>query len=330
MPIAVTGVIAMDHLITLPGRFTERPATDGRPHLGSLTFLAERVESRRGGTAANTAYGLGRLGQDPVLVGVAGSDFTDYQLWLKQHGVDTDSVRVVPGESTARQVHATDIDGRSISTFRPGAARHARPRSLRSVAERTGGIGLVMIAPDDPPTMLRYAQECRSLGLPFAVRPARPELSVLGRAEAKSLVSGARCLFTSGGHESTLLTETTGWTARQLLGRVGVWVTALGPAGVVVERSGHRPTLVPATEPVTVVDRAGAGDALRAGFLAGLARGTPPERAAQLGCALASFAVEWRGPQQYPMDVRVLLNRVRAAYGHTAAASIRRLLTYAN
>ncbi|MEV0119365.1 PfkB family carbohydrate kinase [Streptomyces sp. NPDC050844] len=327
MPIAVTGVIAMDHLITFPGRFPVRPVT-GRPHIASLTFLAERVETRRGGTAANIAYGLGRLGQDPVLVGVAGSDFADYQVWLKQHGVDTDSVRVVPGEPTARQVCTTDIDGHRISTFRPGATRTARARPLRSVVERTGGIDLVMIAPGDAPaTMLRHVEECRALGLPFAVHVAR-QISGMSRKDAKSAVSGARCLFTGEG-ESELLREATGWTAAQLLDRVGAWVTALGPAGVRIERAGHRPSLVPAIGSVTVADPAGAGDALRAGLLAGVARGIPLERAAQLGCILASFALESPGSQEYPMDVRVLLNRARGAYGHTAAAAIRRLLTYA-
>ncbi|TGB10189.1 PfkB family carbohydrate kinase [Streptomyces sp. MZ04] len=326
MPIAVTGVIAMDHLITFPGRFPARPVT-GRPHLATLTFLAERLETRRGGGAANIAYGLGRLGHDPVLVGVAGSDFADYQVWLKQHGVDTDSVRVVPGEPTARQVCTTDIDGHRVSTFRPGATRSARARPLRTVLERTGGIDLVMIAPGDPAVMLRHTKECRALGLPFAVHIAR-QISGMSRTGVKSLVSGARCLFT-GETESELLRDATGWTAGQLLDRVGAWVTALGPAGVRIERAGRRPSPVPAIGSVTVTDPAGAGDALRAGLLAGLVRGTPLERAAQLGCALASFALESPGAQEYPMNVRVLLNRVRGAYGHTAAASVRRLLTYA-
>ena len=326
MPIAVTGVIAMDHLITFPGRFSEGPARHG-PHIAALTFLAERLETRRGGGAANIAYGLGGLGRDPVLVGTVGPDFADYQVWLKQHGVDTDSVRVVPDEPTARRVCATDIDGERVSTFHPGALRASRTLSLRSVMERTGRLDLVVIAPGDPVATRRHTEECRVLGLPFAVHPSR-EAAGADRAHAKYAVSGASCLFTDE-YESALLKESTGWTTPQVLARVGTWVTTLGPRGVRVERAGREPSLVPAVGPdsVTVADPSGAGDALRAGFLSGAVRGAPAVRSAQLGCVLASFALETHGTQEYPMDVRALLNRVRGAYGHAAAAAIHRLLT---
>ncbi|GAA3105869.1 carbohydrate kinase family protein [Streptomyces rectiviolaceus] len=327
MPIAVTGVIAMDHLMTFPGRFPERSAAD-RPHVASLAFLAERLAIRRGGAAANVAFGLGRLGLDPVLVGAVGSDFADYQVWLKQHGVDTESVLVVPGEHTARHVCTTDLEGQRVSTFLPGAMGASATLSLRSVARRTGGLGLVVVEPGDPAAMLRHTEECRAMGLPFVAHPSWRIGGRAGRADLKSLVHGASCLITDEG-ESERLRESTGWSGPRVLDRVGVWVTTLGAAGARIERAGQEPSRVPAPGSVTVAEPSGAGDAFRAGFLAGAAQGAPLERAAQLGCALASFALETPGTQGYAMDVRRLLNRVRETYGHTAAAAIRRLLTYA-
>ncbi|MFE6161407.1 carbohydrate kinase family protein [Streptomyces sp. NPDC056486] len=329
MPIAVTGVIAMDHLMTFPGRFPERSAGD-RLHVASLAFLAEGLEIRRGGGGANIAFGLGRLGLDPVLIGAVGSDFADYQVWLKQHGVDTESVLVVPGEHTARHVCTTDVEGERVSTFRPGAMGAAATPSLpslRSVAERTGGLGLVVVAPGDPAAMLRHTEECRALGLPFVAHPSW-QIGGMDRADLKYLVSGTSCLLTNE-DESARLMESTGLSRPQILDRVGAWVTTLGAAGVRIERGGHEPSLVPAIGSVTVAEPSGAGDAFRAGFLAGAAQGAPPERAAQLGCVLASFALETTGTQEYALDVRRLLNRVREAYGHTAAAAVRRLVTYA-
>ncbi|WP_329812686.1 PfkB family carbohydrate kinase, partial [Streptomyces sp. GSL17-113] len=85
--------MATDHLMTFPGRFSDQLLPDSL-HTVSLSFLVEELEIRRGGVAANIAFGLGGLGLTPVLVGAAGSDWTDYQLWLKEHGVDTDSVHV--------------------------------------------------------------------------------------------------------------------------------------------------------------------------------------------------------------------------------------------
>ncbi|WP_371526494.1 PfkB family carbohydrate kinase [Streptomyces sp. NBC_01283] len=324
--IAVSGVIAMDHLMTFPGRFPERPAAD-RPHVASLAFLAERLGIRRGGAAANIAFGLGRLGLDPVLVGAVGSDFADYQVWLKQHGVDTESVLVVPGEHTARHVCTTDTEGERFSTFRPGAMGASSALSLRSVAGRTGGLGLVVVAPGDPAAMLRHTEECRALGLPFVAHPSW-QIGGMGRADLKYLISGASCVVTDEG-DAARLREATGWSGPRILERVGAWVTTLGAAGVRIERAGHTPSLVPGIGSVAVAEPSGAGDALRAGLIAGVAQGAPIERAAQLGCVLASFALEATGAQEYAMDVRRLLNRAREAYGHTTAAAIRRLLTYA-
>ncbi|MEV6753106.1 PfkB family carbohydrate kinase [Streptomyces sp. NPDC051214] len=335
MPIAVTGVIAMDHLMTFPGCFPEGPGSrkfrekpgSRRPHVASLAFLAERLQIRRGGAAADVAFGLGILGLDPVLVGAVGPDFADYQVWLKQHGVDTESVLVVPGEHTARYVCATDAEGERISTFRPGAMRDSATVSLCRVAERTGGIGLVVVEPGDPAAMLRHTAECRAMGLPFVAHPAW-QISGMGRTELKYCVSGASCLVTDEG-EAARLRERTGWSGPHILERVGAWVTTLGAAGVRIERAGREPSLVSGIGSVTVAEPSGAGAALRAGLVAGAVQGAPVERAAQLGCALASFALEASGTQEYALDVRRLLNRVREAYGQTAAAAIRGLLTYA-
>jgi len=91
--IAVTGSIATDHLLIFPGRFKEQLLTEQLDRV-SLSFLADRLDVRRGGVAANIALGLGRFGLRPVLVGAAGVDFAEYDAWLKEHGVDTSSVRV--------------------------------------------------------------------------------------------------------------------------------------------------------------------------------------------------------------------------------------------
>ena len=61
MRIVVTGSIATDHLMTFPGRFAEQLLPDQLHHV-SLSFLVDELDVRRGGVAANIAYGLGRLG----------------------------------------------------------------------------------------------------------------------------------------------------------------------------------------------------------------------------------------------------------------------------
>ena len=93
MRIAVTGSIATDHLMTLPGRFADQLVAD-QLHTVSLSFLVDNLDVRRGGVGANIAFGMGQLGTNPILVGAAGSDFDEYRAWLDRHGVDTGSVRI--------------------------------------------------------------------------------------------------------------------------------------------------------------------------------------------------------------------------------------------
>lgn len=58
MRIAVTGSIATDHLMVFPGRFTDQLIAEQLDKV-SLSFLADSLEIRRGGVAANIAVGLG-------------------------------------------------------------------------------------------------------------------------------------------------------------------------------------------------------------------------------------------------------------------------------
>jgi adenosine kinase len=55
--IAVTGSVATDRLMSSPGSFTDQLLADRLDRV-SLSFLADRLETRRGGVAANISFGL--------------------------------------------------------------------------------------------------------------------------------------------------------------------------------------------------------------------------------------------------------------------------------
>ncbi|MFD6169475.1 carbohydrate kinase family protein [Streptomyces coeruleorubidus] len=319
MRIAVTGSIATDHLMSFPGSFTDQLLADRLDRV-SLSFLADRLEIRRGGVAANISFGLGLLGMRPVLVGAVGGDFEPYRIWLKQHGVDTDSVLVSAEQHTARFVCTTDRMQNQIATFYAGAMAEARRIDLRTVVERVGRLGLVMVSPDDPAAMLRHTRACRSLGIPFASDPSQ-QLARLSRNDVLELIDGARWLFTNE-YEAALLQDRTGLTASEILRRVGCWVTTHGAAGVRIRREGRQALAVPAVEVAGVVDPTGVGDAFRAGFLAGAAWGVPEKCAAQLGCVLAATVLDYVGTQEYRLYRDALLARLRSTYGVGCAAHL--------
>ena len=123
--------------------------------------------------AANIALRHGNLGQRPILVGAVGEDFADYRSWLERHGVDCHSVHVSESKHTARFVCTTDEDMAQIATFYAGAMSEARAIELGPIAERVGGLDLVLVGANDPEAMLRHTRECRTRGIPFAADPSQ-------------------------------------------------------------------------------------------------------------------------------------------------------------
>ena len=319
----MTGSIATDHLMHFPGRFADQLLPD-QLHRISLSFLVDELVIRRGGVAANISYGLGQLGLRPALVGAVGGDFADYRSWLERNGVDTGSVHVSEIAHTARFVCTTDDDLCQLASFYPGAMSEAREIELGPVADRLGGLDLVVVSPNDPAGMRRHTQECRDRGVPFLADPSQ-QLSGMDGELIKFLVDGAAYLVVND-YEKGLIEHKTGWTDSEVLARVGARVTTHGADGVLIESAAEPPVKVAAVPTTEVADPTGVGDAFRAGLIAGLAWSLPLERSAQLGCVLATSALETVGTQEYRVRPGDVSTRLEAVYGPVAAAELSPLL----
>ena len=305
--------------MTFPGRFVEHFIADKMDRV-SLSFLVDRLEIRRGGVAANISFGLGVLGLRPLLVGAVGPDFGPYRDWLSEHGVDCGEVRESTRQHTARFVCTTDLDGNQIASFYPGAMSEDAEIELAPLATRVGGLDLVLIGASDPDAMLSHTRECAALGMPFAADPSQ-QLPRLDGPQVRALVDGAAYLFCNE-YEEALIERKSGWGSADVLARVEVRITTLGPAGARVERSGEPPIVVGPVPEQRKADPTGTGDAFRAGFLAAIGWGLSLERAAQLGNLLAVTVLEADGPQEYELKPALVAERLAGAYGQEAAAEI--------
>lgn len=319
MRIAVTGSIATDHLMTFPGRFADQLVAE-QLHTVSLSFLVDNLDVRRGGVGANICFGMGQLGTGPILVGAAGSDFDEYRAWLDRHGVDTGSVRISEVLHTARFVCTTDSDHNQIGSFYTGAMSEARQIELKKVADRVGGLDLVLIGADDPEAMLRHTEECKTRAIPFAADFSQ-QIARMSGDDIRTLLDGATYLF-SNEYEKGLIESKTGWTEGEILNKVGHRVTTLGSRGVRIEGVGLDPIEVGCAEEEAKVDPTGVGDAFRAGFLSGLSWGVSLERAAQVGCMLATLVIETLGTQEYTLRRAHFMDRFTKAYGHEAGTEV--------
>jgi adenosine kinase len=315
----IAGSIATDHLMTFPGKFADSLVVEQLDKL-SVSFLVDDLEIRRGGVAPNMCFGLGRLGLRPVLVGAAGEDFADYRSWLERHGVDCEHVRISETKHTARFVCTTDETMAQFASFYPGAMAEARLIELAPIVAAVGEPDFVLIGADDPDGMLRHTDECRQRGYRFIADPSQ-QLAFGSGELIRQLIDGATFLF-SNEYESHMIEQKTGWSAQEILDRVGTQVTTLGADGVRITRQGEEPIVLPAAKNVTAVEPTGVGDAFRAGFLAALAWQLPLERAAQVGCVLAAYVVETVGTQEYSFTGAEFLARLEESYGPAAAADV--------
>jgi adenosine kinase len=323
MAIAVTGSIATDHLMHFPGRFAEQLVPE-HLHRLSLSFLVDDLVVRRGGVAANIAFGMAQLGLKPLLIGAVGVDFADYRGWLERHGVDCGSVHVSEVAHTARFVCTTDEDMCQIASFYAGAMAEARNIELQPAADRVGGLELVLIGANDPAAMVRHTEECRERGFRFAADPSQ-QLARMSGEEVRKLIDGAGYLLTND-YELGLLEQKTGWRDADLLDRVGTRVTTRGAEGVQMVRRGEPELHVPVAPEVAKADPTGVGDAFRAGFLAGQHWGLDLERSAQVGSMLATYVLETVGTQEYVVKPDEFAERLGTAYGDAAADEVRPFL----
>jgi adenosine kinase len=320
MKIAVTGSIATDHLMHFPGRFASQLLPD-QLHKVSLSFLVDDLVVRRGGIAANIAFGMAQLGLRPVLLGAVGADFGDYRSWLERHGVDCDSVHVSEVAHTARFVCTTDEDMCQIASFYAGAMSEARNIELFPVAERVGGLDLVLVSANDPAAMMRHSEECRTRGYAFAADPSQ-QLARMDGEDVRSLIDGAEYLL-SNEYEKSLLESKTGLSDAQVLDRVKVRVTTLGKHGVEITGRELDRIHVPVAQEIHAYDPTGVGDGFRAGFFAALSWGLGLERAAQVGSLLATLVLETVGTQEYEVRPDIFVKRLAESYGDVAAADVR-------
>ncbi len=305
--------------MTFPGLFNDSLMAD-QLHNVSLSFLVDDLQIRRGGVAANIGFGMGVLGETPILVAAVGSDFAEYQLWLEKHGVDCDHVHISQTAHTARFMCTTDQEQNQIASFYPGAMSESATLDLEKISEKVGGIDLVLIGADDPDAMRKHTVACKNLGIPFVADPSQ-QLPRLDGQQTIDVVDGAKYLFNNE-YEATLIEQRTGWTSDEVLEHVGIRVTTMGNKGARITSRDGLDISVPVAQEKSIKDPTGVGDAFRAGFLTGLGWGLSPQRCAEVGSLLATYVIETIGTQEYILDEAEFVSRLEQAYGTECAQDV--------
>lgn len=287
--VIIGGSIAFDHLMIFPGLFKEQILPEKIPNL-SVSFLVNSLKKIRGGTAPNIAYNLALVGIQPVIIGTAGQDFPDYGKWLNEHGVDTNYIRVLSDDYTASCFIMTDLENNQITGFYPGAMARDSELSLKDIDRDE--TAMMVIAPTDPAAMIKWALECRELGLPYLFDPGM-QIPRLAAADLVKGILGARIVIFND-YEYSMMLEKTGLTPERILNSVELIVETLGEKGSRLITK-DRQVQVPAAKPVKIIDPTGAGDAYRAGLLKGYFEKASLELMGKYASVSAVYAIEHQG-----------------------------------
>jgi adenosine kinase len=302
MSTIVTGSIAFDYLMSFPGKFTEHFLPEHMSRV-SLSFLVDTMDKRRGGCAPNIAYTLALLGERPRLMGTAGQDFDDYRRWLEAAGVDTSLVKQVPGKFTASFFCSTDSESNQIASFYTGAMANAAELSFRTVED----CRMVIISPNDPAAMVQYAEECRTLGIPYIWDPGQ-QCARMSGDELRDGLEGSAIVICND-YEFELIRQKTGLDEAAVVAATGALIITRGENGSTIHQN-TREVTVPAVPPHSIVDPTGVGDAFRGGLLKGLAMGADLDVCCRLGSVAATYALEHLGGQSHAYT----WNEFRARY----------------
>ena len=184
--------------------------------------------------------------------------------------------------------------------------------AMLGVDDATPGAEALIVGPNDPSAMVRLVKECRERGLPFVFDPAHQ----LPRLSGEDVAEGARgaWILIGNDYELELIMQRTGHAMDQLVELAEIVVTTLGRDGSrIATRSGI--IEIPPAPARMESDPTGAGDAYRAGLVAGLLRGLDLEAAGRVASLAATYAVEQIGTVEHTYTFAEFSQRYREAFG---------------
>ncbi|MBI2338189.1 carbohydrate kinase family protein [Candidatus Daviesbacteria bacterium] len=298
--ITVTGSLAFDHIMNFPGKFADHIMPD-KIHQINLSFLVNTLSKQRGGTAGNIAYNLALLKTPVSIVSMAGVDFLEYARFLKDAGVDISLIKTIDNNLTSSCFIMTDKSDNQITAFYPGAMEYAQKLSLKGIKT-----DFAVISPNNPQAMINLTSDCQKQNIPYMLDPGM-QLPALTAGNLESMLKGAEILI-GNDYEIALLKEKLNLDEAKLLGQAKILITTLGEKGSIIQTKNQTIQIQPA-KPGKVVDPTGAGDAYRAGFLAGHLKSLDLKVCGQMGSIASCYSVEKYGTTNHKFTVEEFCKR---------------------
>lgn len=289
-----------------PGQFGDHILPDQTYGI-NLSFIVNKFERRRGGTAGNASYTLGLLSTPHELLCYVGKDIASYKKDFKRLGITTKGLFVDNSTYTATGFDMTDKKGNQIWGYFYGAMEKNNTIKLKKYATKND---LVLIGPQGAKNSISFVKQCVDIGIPYMFDPG----FILTEVSNADLLTGlARAAYVIGNeYEMKLMHERI--TNFDAITKDKVVITTLGEKGATIQTPQKKYTIAP-VKVDHVAETTGAGDAFRGGFLAGFSRGYDLQTCGQMGTLAGAYAVGHYGTQEHTYTLSEFVKAYRQAYG---------------
>ena len=307
MRVLVTGSIAFDFIMLYPGRFDEQL----RPGSMSGVFAAPSMRRAYGGCAGNIAYGLKKLGNEPVLAAAVGDDFELYRQRLDEFGIDNTNLITAAGEFTACAYIVTDTENNQITIFHPGAMNKAHEQNIAATAATCEW---AIVSPNGKAGMLKHARILAKEKVPYIFDPGQGLPLFDGDELGKMFIRASCAIFNHD--EFSLFCKKTGMSKTAATAKVDTLIVTNGEHGSTIFNGGEKIN-IDAVVLGSTIDPTGCGDAYRAALLHGLLRRWKWADIGRFASLIAGIKARTNGGQNYDINQKSALNKFRKLFGKT-------------
>ncbi len=270
------------------------------------------VRFSHGGSVANTAVTLARLGAPALFLGTAGQDAFGRALkaGLEQEGVDASLLALKEDSMTTMVLLVLDEQGERVPFAYPrvGASQHLIssdqiPEDILSRISWMHSSGMTLREDPAASNQLSLMRRCHEAGIPVALDVNARVEAIEDHTFARNIQAALPCcdlLFGSAVDELCPLAGESDpdHAAKKLLDVVPMVVARRGEQGAVVyTRDGVFSSPAYA---VPIRDRVGAGDVYDGAFLSALLYGCTPQEANRRACAAGAWCVSHFGGRSGP------------------------------
>lgn len=301
----ITGTLAYDYIMDFPGKFADHVLA-GKEHSINLSFIVNKFAKRRGGTAGNVSYNMALLNTPHILYSTAGKDFDEYQTAFDKLGIDTAQITIDKKQYTSTGFAVTDKKDNQIWGYFYGASDLIPELKLKKIAKKGD---LVLIGPSGAPGSMSFVKQCISEGLDYMFDPG----FILTQVSDQDLTAGVKnCSYLIGNDYEINLINSRIKNFKNII-KEKILITTFGEKGAIIN-NGTDTIEIKSTKVKQVIDPTGAGDAWRAGFLAGLSKKYDLQTCGRIGAVISAYTVEQYGTQEHSFTKKEFTNRYQKTY----------------